>query len=314
MSEYQLPYTDKRGFTNCLLSAIGGDGANMAAKLMFKLGAKYLNLDGAYDAKYGSEKKGTPTDVSLRLCYYGTPMLESGPNNRPNILVVFRESLIRTLGLNKGLQADATVIVNTTRSADEIRDELQLHSGTIYTLDADTIAAATHSRLNMPMMAMLSHVLKFPEDAVKHTIEETWPRAIAANIAAYEKAVAESSCKTFAADGKYSLVEPSEVRGSIGYLNIMNGGAIDALTHSTVGKSNANSRFNLPPSYDRAVCIDCAKCMTVCADPGAIAWENGKMVGIDLNYCKGCMRCVAVCPETKKGKALIDPAQNEVTA
>ena len=314
MSEYQLPYQDKRGFTNCLLSAIGGDGANMAAKLLFKLGAKYLNLDGAYDAKYGSEKKGTPTDVSLRLCYYGTPVLESGPNNRPNILVVFRESLIRTLGLNKGLQADATVIVNTTRSADEIREELQLHSGTIYTLDADTIAAATHSRLNMPMMAMLSHVLKFPEEAVKHAIEDTWPKAVTANIGAYEKAVAESSAKTFAADGKYALVEPSEVRGAIGYDNILNGGAIDALTHSTVGKSNANSRFNLPPCYDRAVCIDCAKCMTVCADPGAIVWEDGKMVGIDLNYCKGCLRCVAVCPETKKGKALQDPAQEGVSS
>jgi pyruvate ferredoxin oxidoreductase gamma subunit len=314
MSEYQLPYTDKRGFTNCLLSAIGGDGANMAAKLLFKLGAKYLNLDGAYDAKYGSEKKGTPTDVSLRLCYFGTPVLESGPNNRPNILVVFRESLIRSLGLNKGLQADATVIVNTTRSADEIRDELQLHSGTIYTLDADTIAAATHSRLNMPMMAMLSHVLKFPEDAVKHAIEDTWPRASAANLAAYAKAVSESSCKTFAADGKYQLAEPSEVRGPIGYLNILNGGEINALTNSTVGKTNANARFNLPPSYDREACIDCAKCMTVCADPGAIVWEDGKMSGIDLNYCKGCMRCVAVCPVTKKGKALQDPAQQGVTA
>lgn len=316
MSDYQLPYQDKRGFTNCLLSAIGGDGANMAAKLLFKLGAKYLNLDGAYDAKYGSEKKGTPTDVSLRLCYYGTPMLESGPNNRPNILVVFRESLIRSLGLNKGLQADATVIVNTTRSADEIRDELQLHSGTIYTLDANSIAAATHSRLNMPMMAMLSHVLKFPEEAVKHAIEDTWPnpKVVAANLAAYEKAVSESSFKKFEADGKYELVEPSEVRGAIGYLNILNGGAIDALAHSTVSKNNANSRFNLPPSYDRSACIDCAKCLTVCADPGAIVWKDSKMAGVDLSYCKGCMRCVEVCPETKKGKALQDPAREGVTA
>jgi len=28
------------------------------------------------------------------------------------------------------------------------------------------------------------------------------------------------------------------------------------------------------------------------------------MAGIDETYCKGCMRCVEVCPETKKGKAL----------
>ncbi|HEY3379353.1 MAG TPA: 4Fe-4S dicluster-binding protein, partial [Armatimonadota bacterium] len=204
--------------------------------------------------------------------------------------------------------------VNTTRSADEIRDELQLHSGTIYTLDADTIAAATHSRLNMPMMAMLAHVLKFPVDAVTHAIEDTWPKAAKNNLAAYEKAVSESSFKTFAADGKYELAEASEVRGAIGYLNILNGGAIDALTHSTIGKNNANSRFNDPPAYDRAACIDCAKCLTVCADPGAIVWKDSKMAGIDLTYCKGCMRCVAVCPMTKKGKALTDPAVEGVTA
>ena len=314
MSDYQLPYQDGRGFTNCLLSAIGGDGANMAAKLLFKIGAKYLNLDGAYDAKYGSEKKGTPTDVSLRLCYFGTPVLESGPNNRPHILVVFRESLICSLGLNKGLQENATVIVNTRRSADEIRDEMQMHSGTIHTLDADTIAATTHSRLNMPMMAMLSHVLHFPEEAVRHAIEDTWPKVVAANLAAYEKAVSESYSKHFAADGKYELVPPSEVRSVIGYCNMLDGGAIDTARHSTLSKDNSKARFNLPPTFSREACIDCAKCLTVCADPGAIVWAENKMAGIDLSYCKGCMRCVSVCPTTKKGKALHNPEEQGVTA
>lgn len=314
MSTYQLPYQDSRGFTNCLLCAIGGDGANMAAKLLFKLGAKYLNLDGAYDARYGSEKKGTPTDVSLKLCDFGTPVLESGPNNRPHILVVFREELILTQGLNRGLQENATVIVNSQKSPAEIRDMLQLHSGTVYTLDAMKIAEETGSRLNMPMMAMLAHVLGFPEDAIKHAIEETWPRAIKANIAAYEQAVAHSTSGAFAADGKYQLAPPAEVRGKLGYDNMLDGGAIDTAAHSTVSKNNAHVRFNEPPAYSREICIDCAKCLVVCADPGAIKWADGKMVGIDLTYCKGCMRCVSVCPETKKGKALTNPAQIEVKA
>jgi Pyruvate/2-oxoacid:ferredoxin oxidoreductase delta subunit len=29
------------------------------------------------------------------------------------------------------------------------------------------------------------------------------------------------------------------------------------------------------------------------------------MQGIDERFCKGCMRCVEVCPSTKKGKALV---------
>jgi pyruvate ferredoxin oxidoreductase gamma subunit len=79
-------------------------------------------------------------------------------------------------------------------------------------------------------------------------------------------------------------------------------------------KNNAHVRFNEPPAYSREICIDCAKCLVVCADPGAIQWADGKMVGIDLTYCKGCMRCVSVCPETKKGKALMNPALQEVEA
>lgn len=314
MSTYQLPYKDGRGFTNCLLSAIGGDGANMAAKLLFKIAAEELNLDGAYDAKYGSEKKGTPTDVSLKLCDFGTPVRESGPTNRAHILCVFRENLIRALNLNRGLSENATVIVNSCKTPEALRDVLQLHSGTIYVIDAAKIALDTHSRLNMPMMAMLAHVLKFPEEAVVKKIKETWPKAVEANIAAYKMAVAESVSKTFEADGKYEIAEPAEVRSAIGYDNMLDGGAIDALTMSTVVRNNAYARSNPAPAFEREACIDCAKCLCVCADPGAIVWKDGKMAGIDLAYCKACMRCVAVCPATKKGKALKDPAEEGVTS
>ncbi len=313
MSTYQLPYQDRRGFTNCLLSAIGGDGANMAAKLLFKIAAEELNLDGAYDAKYGSEKKGTPTDVSLRLSEYGTPVRESGPTNRPHILCVFRENLITSLNLNRGLQENATVIVNSCKTPEAIREMLQLHSGTIYVLDAAKIAIETHSRLNMPMMAMLAYVLNFPETAVVKKITETWPRAVDANVAAYKMAVAESVKQVFAADGKYELVAPMEVRSGLGYDSMLDGGAIDTLTHSTVSRNNAYARSNPSPSFEREACIDCAKCLTVCADPGAIVWKDNKMTGIDLAYCKACMRCVAVCPDTKKGKALKDPAKEGAT-
>ena len=314
MSTYQLPYQDRRGFTNCLLSAIGGDGANMAAKLLFKIAAEELNLDGAYDARYGSEKKGTPTDVSLRLCNFGTPVRESGPNNRPHILCVFREDLIQSQNLVRGLQENATVIVNTCKTPEAIREMLKMHSGTIYTLDAGQIALETHSRLNMPMMAMLAHVLHFPEAAVVKKIQQTWPRAVEPNVAAYKAAVAQSISQTFAADDRFALVEPAEVRGSYGYDFMLDGGAIDALTASTVVRNNSYARSNPAPTFDREACIDCAKCLTVCADPGAIVWKDGKMAGIDLAYCKACLRCVDVCPVTKRGKALKDPAEEGVTA
>ncbi len=111
MPSHVLPYQDDLGFTNILMSALGGDGANLAAKLLFKIAVEKLDLDGGYDAKYGSEKTGTTTNVSIRLAPYGTPVRESGPTRRPHMLSVFRELLIRTQDLVRGLQADATVMV-----------------------------------------------------------------------------------------------------------------------------------------------------------------------------------------------------------
>ena len=309
---YQLPYRDRLGFCNVFLSAIGGDGANMAAKLLFKIGVSELDLDGAYDAKYGSEKKGTATDVSLRLCEKGTPVRTSGPTMTPNILAIFRPGLMAALKLNRGLLADATVIVNTTDSPAEVRKVLKLNSGKIICVDAETIATETRSRLNMPMMALVARVLGFPADVVERAIEKTWPYAKEANLAAFEAANTDIQEETFAASDEYPLEPPATVaRGQIGYANMLNGGAIDALTHSTVNRNNQIAGYGFVPEFDASACTGCAVCMTVCSDPGGIIWKDGKVIGIDYAFCKGCMRCVEVCPATKKGKALSSPLMNK---
>ncbi len=92
--------------------------------------------------------------------------------------------------------------------------------------------------------------------------------------------------------------------GQIGYRNMLNGGAIDALHHNTSGRDNRIAGQGRVPRFDPAACSSCGICLTVCSDPGGLLWHEGKMVGIDERFCKGCMRCVEVCPQTKKGKAL----------
>ena len=310
MSEdYKLQFADNLGFCNILLSAIGGDGANMAAKMLFKLGVREMGLNGGYDAKYGSEKKGTPTDVSIRFCESETVVRAVGPTTTPHILVAFHEMLIRPLSLNKGVHPDAVVIVNSTKSPAEMRDILELHSGRVICLDASKIALKTHSRLNMPMLAMLCKALGFPTEAVEEAVRTRWPRAVEANIAAFEAAESTATEEQFAADGKYPLVEFSESRGGLGYLNMLPGGRIDALKHSTVKRNNALAQLGPNPIFNTDECTSCGMCMTVCPDPGAIVWKDKKMVGINPSFCKSCLRCVAICPRT--GRALRDPLAKE---
>jgi len=305
---YQLPHRDDLGFCNVLISALGGDGANMGAKMLFDLGCEELGLDGGYDAKYGSEKKGTPTDVSVRFCALGNPVRQSGPTLTPHILVIFHSDLIRPLELNRGLLPQATCIVNSSRSPVEIRHELRMHDGKIVCVDATRIAFASHSRLNMPLLAVLAYELAFPMDALKSRITSKWPRVAERNLAAFDEAIASAAATSFGPNG-FPLVPASVTRGPIGWGNMLNGGTIDALTHSTIGRDNRLAGRGRIPEFHPESCTSCGICLTVCSDPGGLLWKDGKMQGIDERFCKGCMRCVEVCPETKRGKALVRSAQ-----
>lgn len=303
MSTYSLPRSDDLGFCNVLISALGGDGANMAGKILFKIGCEEFGLDGGYDARYGSEKKGTPTDVSVRFCELGTPVRQSGPTVTPNILVVFHADLIEPLELGRGLQPEAICIVNTVYKAEVIRHELKLHDGKIVCVDATRIAFECGSRLNMPLLSVLCHEMRFPDDLVRQRITKQWPRAVEANLKAFDRALAARASETFEL-GPYPLLPPKITRGPIGWGNMLNGGTIDALTHSTFGRDNRVAGRGRIPRFAPEFCHSCGICLTVCSDPGGLLWREGRMIGIDERFCKGCMRCVEVCRETKKGKAL----------
>lgn len=49
------------------------------------------------------------------------------------------------------------------------------------------------------------------------------------------------------------------------------------------------------PIYDADKCIQCLLCFIYCPD-SAIKVEDGKVVGIDYRYCKGCGICAKECP------------------
>ena len=53
------------------------------------------------------------------------------------------------------------------------------------------------------------------------------------------------------------------------------------------------------PVHDKEKCINCLFCWMYCPD-SAIKVEDGKVVGIDLEHCKGCGICAKECPPKVK--------------
>ncbi|HIE52129.1 MAG TPA: 4Fe-4S dicluster domain-containing protein [Armatimonadetes bacterium] len=53
------------------------------------------------------------------------------------------------------------------------------------------------------------------------------------------------------------------------------------------------------PLWDAEKCVHCLLCWVYCPE-GAVQVEEGKVVGMDLDYCKGCGICAQECPPKVK--------------
>jgi len=65
----------------------------------------------------------------------------------------------------------------------------------------------------------------------------------------------------------------------------------------------------IKPVFNKDYCIDCQFCWIYCPDVSIISRDK-KMIGIDMDHCKGCGICVEVCPTNPKS-LLMFPEQAE---
>lgn len=68
------------------------------------------------------------------------------------------------------------------------------------------------------------------------------------------------------------------------------------LEPGTASRYKTGSWRSRRPIWDEERCIGCLNCWIYCPDSSIIV-ENEKMMGINLDYCKGCGICANVCPE-----------------
>ena len=63
----------------------------------------------------------------------------------------------------------------------------------------------------------------------------------------------------------------------------------------TMSRLNTGTWRTFCPVTDFEKCIHCMMCWIACPD-SAIIVKNGKKVGTDMQYCKGCGVCATECP------------------
>lgn len=303
----ELPITDSSECFEIRLESIGGLGANLCGKLLGELGALYLGLNSASFSSYGSEKRGSPVKSYIRWCKADRELRINSPVKSPDILGLFHEDMAGKMPVVAGVRETAKVVVNTSSTADQIRDRLRLCGGELWCVDALKIAMESQTRINMVMLGAIAKASGFvPLDAVVALVEDTvgrkYPNMLKQNVDGVQRGFSESTVKKFDNDGRYEYLPYNEARDRWGYANAPEGG-VNPHFGSTVSNDLSASRQGYIPLFLQEKCINCGLCDTTCPDM-VFQFEKGEYkdkramvnVGLDYRHCKGCLRCVAVCP------------------
>ena len=304
----KLPQTNELGFYEMRFESIGGLGANLAGQVLAEAMVLGQGLNGASFSSYGSEKKGSPIKSFVRLCEADREVRTSSPVEKPHLLAIFHEALTGLDGTTEGLTSESTVVVNTTRSSVEMRDILQSPSGRIGVVDALGIAVQEKTRPNTAMLGAIARAAGFIDrEVLRKTIADAlgqkYPSLVEPNLRTFDRGYDELVWEDFVPYGEYDPVPFTRFVPALGYANASLGGTI-INAGNTILKDLSASRQGFVPLFHRDKCIDCGKCEMTCPDY-CFVWEEGVdkrgrpamvLQGIDYQYCKGCLKCVEICP------------------
>lgn len=307
------------------LESIGGLGANLCAKMLGELGIKYLGLNSASFSSYGSEKTGTPVKGYIRYCDTNKEIRAHSPVEHPDLLVIFHGALTKDEGVFSGCGENTEVILaldGGQMPEDTIPEEISRHITAFkacYAVPAQKIAMETHSRINMVMLGAIARVLGFAklEDMkkiCKDGLGRKYPDALKGNLEGIQRGYEqireirrpEKGTAEKRQGGKAGTGNPQKVQKPSGcgwgYDTAPIGG-INPRFGSTVAADLSPSRQGYIPVFIKERCINCGLCDSTCPDmvfQFAKGESRGREMmvnqGLDYYHCKGCLRCVDVCP------------------
>lgn len=142
----------------------GGQGAKTASLLLadaaFNTG-KYIQGF----PEYGPERMGAPITAFNRIST--KPIRVHSDIYEPDYVVVVDETLLSAVDVTSGLKKDGAIVINTTKSLDELKPLLKGYEGSVYIIDARKISVEALGRYfpNTPMLAAIVKVTGImPED------------------------------------------------------------------------------------------------------------------------------------------------------
>lgn len=176
----------------------GGQGAKTASLLL---------ADAAFNTgkyvqgfpEYGPERMGAPITAYNRIS--DQKITVHSNIYEPDYVVVIDDTLLKSVNVTAGIKQNGAIIINTTKTPEEIRPLLNGYTGKVCTIDAKTISVETLGKYfpNTPMLGAVVKVgkimdeqqfVKDMEDAFRHKFAKK-PEVIEGNMKALQRAMGE---------------------------------------------------------------------------------------------------------------------------
>lgn len=319
----RLPVTNRMGNYEIRLESIGGLGANLCGKMLGELGLRHLGLNSANFSSYGSEKTGTPVTAYIRYCDWEKEIRVHSPVVHPHLLCIFHDALLSNANVLSGCTKDTVIILHTAGAADRTEYRLRQLTGSadfqaLYTIPAQQIAMETHSRINVVMLGAISKAMGFvPIEAAEEILSETlgkkYPDMLASNLAGLREGYETVLLQPFASRTAKVPGAPSDANADASLFapSSMPIGGLNPHFGNSVANDLSPSRQGYIPLFIQERCINCGLCDSTCPDMvfqfAKGTYRGREMMvnrGLDYYHCKGCLRCVEVCPTQALVKGL----------
>ena len=142
----------------------GGQGAKTASLLLadaaFNTG-KYIQGF----PEYGPERMGAPITAYNRIST--SPIRVHSNIYEPDYVVVVDDTLLTAVDVTAGLKEDGAIVINTTKTIEEIQPMLNGYKGSVYTIDAKKVSEEALGKYfpNTPMLAAIVKVTEIMPEA-----------------------------------------------------------------------------------------------------------------------------------------------------
>lgn len=285
------------------LESIGGLGANLCGKMLGEVGLKYLDVNSISFSSYGSEKTGTPVKGFIRYSKKEKEIRDHSPVISPDLLVVFHQALLKDESVCKGCSENTAVIVALETGQKDIAGI----AGECYGLEAEKIAIETKSRINVVMLGATLKLmgiedLKVGEKICEETLGKKYPDALKGNLEGMRRGYEEVKLINVKNKENGEKLQNSKKESEWGYDNAPIGGINPRIGNSVIADLSP-SRQGYIPIFIKERCINCGLCHSTCPDM-VFQFQKGEYngremminMGLDYYHCKGCLRCVDVCP------------------